>query len=301
MLLIDGDFLMYLKERNTLEQMLHSVDTKIKQICKATKQNNFVLFLSGKNLNRKKVNSNYKANRKGDKPKFFTEIKEHLINEYNAVYKDGYEADDLISYNFRNNNCKATIASQDKDLLYNYQGRHFNCHYKKMKFEDYLTIEEANYNLAVQMLSGDKIDNIDSVLNNKQIELKYGVKGKIANKRAIKIINNGLKMGQSPFLTVMDVFILSKSDLKKQYLQICLGTDNIDFKVNVCKLKVNKEEDIIDTENDILFYFGKYKGMMLSELIEKDNNYIKWCINNITPDTKKMELFLNKLKKLYEL
>lgn len=45
------------------------------------------------------------------------------------------------------------------------------------------------------------------------------------------------------------------------------------------KYKINKVYDIVDVDSE--FPFGKHKGVVFSEVVKKDKNYLKWCVDNV--------------------
>ena len=78
---------------------------------------------------------------------------EFLVKEWNAEECDGYEADDALGMN---QSSDTIICSIDKDL-YQIPGNHFN--FVKKDFLDF-TEHEGRYNFWLQLLSGDKSDDI---------------------------------------------------------------------------------------------------------------------------------------------
>ena len=101
--LIDADSLIYIncyskkdEPVKTLQDCKDSVDDMIAQILKATKSSHYLLFLTVGKGYRYKIYPEYKANRKyGERPEFFSALKEYLISDYKALYNTELEADDL--------------------------------------------------------------------------------------------------------------------------------------------------------------------------------------------------------------
>lgn len=132
---------------------------------------------------RKKIDPNYKANRKRNK--YVGYIRNHYMLNDNAYYSDTLEADDLISIRANKlgkDNC--IVVSPDKDLkqiggwywsyyqqtVKNELGEVQRCdetgfilrEYKQKEIE-YISDDKANYLFWIQMLQGDASDNIKGV------------------------------------------------------------------------------------------------------------------------------------------
>lgn len=99
----------------------------------------------------------YKANRTAEKPPFFKEVKEYLINERAAIVAVAAEADDCIASSMTEH---TACCSYDKDLL-QIPGIHFDFRDGKL-FE--VSKETALLNLYCQMLIGDDADNIPGIM-----------------------------------------------------------------------------------------------------------------------------------------
>jgi 5'-3' exonuclease len=96
----------------------------------------------------------YKGNRKADKPKFYKELRDFLIEELGAeVSPQGFEADDSIGMSVdRKTDIIATI---DKDLFMIPAKGHYNFVKNEM-----IKIKRPAYYFWKQMLTGDVADNI---------------------------------------------------------------------------------------------------------------------------------------------
>lgn len=105
----------------------------------------------------------YKGNRdKLAKPKYYGEIKEYLLDRWNAIEVRGQEADDAIGIEQFDNPDKYTvIVSTDKDMD-QIPGWHFNW-VKNVLY--YQPIKDANLFLFWQMMVGDTVDNIPGIRN----------------------------------------------------------------------------------------------------------------------------------------
>ena len=116
-------------------------------------------YLTGSNNFRKKINPDYKANRK-DKPlpEHLNLLREHLVTNWNAIVTDGIEADDAIGI-ASTANPDAIICSYDKDLD-QLTGQHLNW-MKGIKYE--ITYTQGIRHFYKQLLIGDRADNIIGV------------------------------------------------------------------------------------------------------------------------------------------
>lgn len=116
-------------------------------------------FLSGSSNFRTDVavTAPYKGNRKGsEKPEFFWDVKQYLVDYYGASVSDGQEADDDIVIRHTELFPKGVIASLDKDFM-QVEGWHYHTRDKTHK---YVTAEEGQKFLYKQILAGDTADNI---------------------------------------------------------------------------------------------------------------------------------------------
>jgi hypothetical protein len=98
----------------------------------------------------------YKGNRDAQaRPKHYKEIAAYLVEQYNAVYARGHEADDALG--IRNAVLdKAVVVSLDKDL-----DQLPGTHYDWVKEKEYVIgKKEGTINFYSQVLSGDATDNI---------------------------------------------------------------------------------------------------------------------------------------------
>lgn len=137
------------------------------------------LYLTGKDNYRDTVavTRKYKGNREGKgKPQFYTQIRDYLVEHWNAVVIDGMEADDAQGIAQWACPDKSTcIVTTDKDLNM-IPGWHYN--WVKKEF-NYIRLSDANRFFWWQMLVGDPTDNIEGV-------------PKIGKKKADKIIGNSV-------------------------------------------------------------------------------------------------------------
>lgn len=121
------------------------------------------LYLTGSGNFRKEVATikPYKGNRKPeDRPKYYQEIRDYMINVWKAEVIDGREADDALGCEQWSDPDRGTvIVSIDKDLD-TVPGWHFN--YVKNVLYD-VSLDEANRKFYLQMLIGDSSDNIPGI------------------------------------------------------------------------------------------------------------------------------------------
>lgn len=120
-------------------------------------------FLSGSGNFREQVATikPYKGNRdEKHKPKYYKEIKQHLIDKWGAEVVDGREADDaLATAQWAAKDLSTIIVTSDKDLDM-VPGHHYNWVQKKFYF---VNLKYANLRLFWQMLEGDASDNIPGI------------------------------------------------------------------------------------------------------------------------------------------
>lgn len=110
----------------------------------------------------------YKFKRKKKKsPAGLHDVKKLLCKEFIGEIHYEWEADDQVVLDKMIAEDEAILVAVDKDVLYNTPGYHFNYYESKlhkiaMKWVD-VTPEEAIYNQYMQILTGDKSDNIPGI------------------------------------------------------------------------------------------------------------------------------------------
>lgn len=160
--LIDADLVAYRCAATVTEDMeqdiaFYRMDVLVQQIIEATDATGTILYLTGKNNFRKKINPDYKANRKDTVPPvYLQECRQYLVDNHNAIISDGCEADDLLGINQSED---TIICSLDKDLRM-IPGNHYN--WTKVEL-DRVTKQDGLRHFYKQMLIGDKSDNIFGV------------------------------------------------------------------------------------------------------------------------------------------
>lgn len=161
-LLIDGDLVCYrcaasVEPHGDEEIARLRCDRLMQELLHTTGAEQYMSFLTGPNNFRKKINLEYKANRKDTvPPQWLQSCRRFLVEEWNSIISDGCEADDLLGIN---QTTDTTIASLDKDLLM-IPGHHYNWVKQESTFVDEI---DGIKHLYKQMLIGDRADNIFGV------------------------------------------------------------------------------------------------------------------------------------------
>lgn len=117
-------------------------------------------FTAGKCF-RYDVSPEYKDNRKKlQRPVGLKEVREYLNSQFDGEILRDIEADDFVVWRGKQEN--TLVVAQDKDILGQLEGTHFNYHYKTW---DYVTTtsEQAKKFLWLQMIIGDATDNIKGI------------------------------------------------------------------------------------------------------------------------------------------
>ena len=116
-------------------------------------------YLTGKGnfRNEVAVTAPYKGTRKADKPYHFGLLREYMQKSWGFIEVEGIEADDKLGIEaYKHDPEETIIVSLDKDLDM-IRGNHYNF----VREEQYvITEEQAIRNFYLQMLTGDKVDNI---------------------------------------------------------------------------------------------------------------------------------------------
>lgn len=166
--LIDGDLISYpvactCEDHPDADIAYSRAHKTVTDILEATGSDSYKIFLTGSNNFRKKVNPEYKANRK-DKPlpMYLNSLREFLVTEWNAQVTDGIEADDALGIEnefYRKQKESTIVCSFDKDLD-QLAGLHYNWNRAEMYEVSEL---EGIRHFYKQMLIGDRSDNIIGV------------------------------------------------------------------------------------------------------------------------------------------
>jgi len=140
---------------------LHTVDKMIHKIITNTHSHSHMTVLSGTDNFRYYVDPDYKANRKdSEKPKYFDQIREHLVKKHKAKIVNKMEADDAVGILAtavdEDVDKDYVIVSIDKDLD-QIPGLHYNW---KKDTHYTVTKAEAKEFIYTQLITGDATDNI---------------------------------------------------------------------------------------------------------------------------------------------
>ena len=161
---------------------------------------------------RKKLDPNYKANRKTEKPQFFDELVAHVQENAKVHKRKGIETDDLVAKYYKyygKDDC--VIVSIDKDY------KQFECtifNYRKREFQ-YVSRDEAVFNFYEQMVIGDSADNVNYCKGYGKAWVKKNLVGKneYSQRRAVYSLfkklyrSKGKEMYLKSFLLLkLDVF-----------------------------------------------------------------------------------------------
>jgi 5'-3' exonuclease len=196
--LIDADIVKWRcaasAEQEPPEVALLRVETMMMEILNGT--DTYLSYLTGPNNFRYKINPEYKANRKDKpKPRHLEICQNYLIQEYNAIVTDGYEADDALGMAQTED---SVIYSIDKDLLM-IPGHHYNFVTKQYQEVSELDGLRSFYR---SMLIGDTTDNI------------FGVE-KIGKVKAAKLIDH-LETEEKMYDSVHNLYVASCFDIDQQ-------------------------------------------------------------------------------------
>ena len=177
--ILDADYILYhctyfkKEEREKYKELgreiqLEDCIDKLHSILKGVIENSGISHLVGtltksrSNTFRKKLNSEYKGNRKVEKADFFKECKDYMVEELNFIEVDNLEADDIVNiyYNhFDKYFVNSIRISPDKDV-YNLEGTNFNP--VKNEFKT-INKKEASLFFWSSMIIGDSADNIKGI------------------------------------------------------------------------------------------------------------------------------------------
>lgn len=172
----------YTTENETEEIARFRMDELLHRILDTVKATEYVGYLScsRKDSFRAKLNPEYKAHRKQSKPKHYDFLKQHLLENWNAVQAVEEEADDLIGIEQAKSVTKvgfgeaplkqegliiddddvtysSVACTIDKDILFGLEGYKYN--FVKDTFH-VTTKQDALVFFYKQLLMGDKADNI---------------------------------------------------------------------------------------------------------------------------------------------
>ena len=160
--LIDADVVLhrvgFTTENDDFWVATHRADEMLDNILLATGVKQYQLWLSDSAANnfRYQIYPLYKANRTKPKPKHHEELKAYLIQEWDAQFAFGMEADDYLGILQDEEEQTTVICSVDKDLK-QIPGLHFN--FVKNEWAN-VTRRAALKDFYTQIIVGDVSDNI---------------------------------------------------------------------------------------------------------------------------------------------
>jgi len=164
--LIDADSLCYAVgfSSNDLDEALavSRLESTMVELCMNLECDDYKGFLTGRGNFRVDLAKTvpYKGTRPTEKPIHLQALREHLVSSWGFVVVDGIEADDAVGIEaYKLHEDESVMVHIDKDLN-QFRGHHYN--YRKK--EKYYVSEFAGwYSFYLQILTGDRIDNIEGL------------------------------------------------------------------------------------------------------------------------------------------
>jgi len=175
---VDAYSIAFACKNENWEHVQKTVDSHMKNILRETGADDYQCYLTGKQCFRREKYPDYKGQRKQEKPKWHSAIRQYLIEEHNAIVTDdGREADDWIAEICRDDWNKKYVTSKgvktalvrsalkyvpcssDKDFN-TFPGWHYN---PKWKVKYWVSEEDADLWFWCQMIQGDTADNIKGI------------------------------------------------------------------------------------------------------------------------------------------
>lgn len=172
---IDGDLIVYaisyVKENSNNDiDIEYLIKSKVRRIYEDINTKIGKVFISGINKEigyRDKLATiqEYKGNRKdrGDRPIYLEEVKRCMVKLGAIEVKDSLEVDDYLGIEQSKDPDNVVICSLDKDLMM-IPGHHYN--WNTLEYKE-VSIYEGYYNFFIQLLMGDRSDNIKGLSENR--------------------------------------------------------------------------------------------------------------------------------------
>lgn len=164
--LIDADSLCYAVgfSSNDVDEALavSRLESTMVELCMDLDCEDYKGFLTGKGNFRVDLAKTvpYKGTRPQEKPVHLQALRNHLVESWGFVIVDGIEADDAVGIEaYKVSEDESIMVHIDKDLN-QFRGWHYN-YRKKDKY--YISEFEGWYNFYLQILTGDRIDNIEGL------------------------------------------------------------------------------------------------------------------------------------------
>lgn len=147
----------FVYEDKTEEQIRESVNSLMHHILSSGRFTHYIGFIKGRNTiaERLTYNSQYKANRNAEQPKFWEFTAAYMIEQWKIIQVNHMEVDDAVNIT-RLALKDSTIVAMDKDLLA-LEGTHYN--WKKNEFVT-ISATEADNLFWSDMICGQTGDNI---------------------------------------------------------------------------------------------------------------------------------------------
>jgi 5'-3' exonuclease len=165
--LVDADFLVYRIGFSTEDEPVGIAKARLTEwledfIYVNLKADEYKAWITGKSNYRYDIAKTvpYKGNRKDVlRPKHYEALREHLVKRHGAVVTVGEEADDTVAIESTTLLDRCWIVHVDKDL-----DQLMGWHYNPVKDERYYVDQfEGLKNFYTQLLTGDRIDNIEGI------------------------------------------------------------------------------------------------------------------------------------------
>jgi len=171
---VNLDYLDWIEDFDKCEMILKQKRLLIKNATRNSPQSWYLTKGSTLWRNEDATIQAYKGNRKEMvKPVYYDECRQFMIDRFRAKVCQGMEADDSVAQAARDNEGSVIVASGDKDLR-TISGYQLGLGSIK-KGVEYVTPLQACRNLYIQMLMGDRIDNIKGLSGTKG-KRGYGIK-----------------------------------------------------------------------------------------------------------------------------
>lgn len=165
-ILIDGDPYAYRScfskevkcEEDAIEMLDSLLEETLMEVDPFWTEEDYELFLTGKTNFRHDVAVSfpYKGNRQQEKPDHLYQVREHMVENWDAVVSEGEEADDMIAIRATDLYPDCVVVSIDKDML-QIPGTNYNPGTRK--WTEVSEFEGLRF-FYQQILTGDKADNI---------------------------------------------------------------------------------------------------------------------------------------------
>ena len=207
--IIDGDVLLYRACHKSLKDNLDvkkTFDEIYKSVQDETQCDEYSLHISARGNFRKEIEQNitvYKGKRK-EKPENFKECKDHVLENYKVISKEGFEADDTASVEataYLNKGQLYMLITVDKDWQI-IGGLFYNMMHKYVKA---ISRFDACEFLNTQLLTGDTVDNIPGLKGVGIVKATKLLKGKTLIKQFESVIRMYKQFHPDDYVTRLEV------------------------------------------------------------------------------------------------